>query len=59
MARLTAEELDERLEAALTARTCGQLAALTTDLQAGPDSAPGRHRRSRRTSPASAAVAAA
>ena len=39
--RLTAEELDERLEAALTARTCGQLAALTTDLPAGPDSAPG------------------
>jgi hypothetical protein len=39
--RLTAEELDERLEAALTARTCGELAALTTDLPAIPDSAPG------------------
>jgi len=40
--RLTAEELDERLEAALTARTCGELAALTTDLPAGPGpSAPG------------------
>src|SRR5580704_1152938 len=39
--RLTAEELDERLEAALTARTCGELAALTTDLPAVPDSAPG------------------
>ena len=30
--RLTAEELDERLEAALTARTYGQLAALVKDL---------------------------
>ena len=30
--RLTAEELDERLEVALTARTYGELAALTTDL---------------------------
>ena len=38
--RLTAEELDERLEAALTARTYGELAALTTDLPAVPDSAP-------------------
>ena len=37
--RLTAEELDERLEAALTARTYGELAALTTDLPAIPDSA--------------------
>jgi DUF1707 SHOCT-like domain len=36
--RLTAEELDERLEAALTARTYGELAALTTDLPAVPDS---------------------
>jgi hypothetical protein len=32
--RLTAEELDERLEAALKARTLGELAALTTDLPA-------------------------
>jgi hypothetical protein len=39
--RLTAEELDERLGAALTARTCGELAALTTDLPARPDSVPG------------------
>jgi hypothetical protein len=39
--RLTAEELDQRLEAALTARTCGELAALTTDLPAMPDSVPG------------------
>ena len=39
--RLTAEELDERLEAALTARTYGELAALTTDLPAVPDSVPG------------------
>jgi Domain of unknown function (DUF1707) len=38
--RLTAGELDERLEAALTARTCGELAALTTDLPAIPASAP-------------------
>ena len=30
--RLTAEELDQRLEAALTARTYGELAALTRDL---------------------------
>jgi hypothetical protein len=30
--RLTAAELDERLEVALTARTCGELAALTADL---------------------------
>ena len=35
--RLTAEELDERLEAALTARTYGELAALTTDLPAAQD----------------------
>jgi hypothetical protein len=32
--RLTAEELDQRLEAALTARTYADLAALTTDLPA-------------------------
>jgi Domain of unknown function (DUF1707) len=32
--RLTAEELDDRLEAALTARTYGQLAALVKDLPA-------------------------
>ncbi|WP_329245581.1 DUF1707 domain-containing protein [Streptomyces sp. NBC_01478] len=30
--RLTAEELDERVEAALTARTMGELAVLTADL---------------------------
>ncbi|MFI7400279.1 DUF1707 domain-containing protein [Streptomyces sp. NPDC049541] len=30
--RLTAEELDERVEAALTARTLGELAVLTVDL---------------------------
>jgi hypothetical protein len=34
--RLTAEELDQRLEAALTARTLGELAVLTTDLPAAP-----------------------
>jgi hypothetical protein len=32
--RLTAEELDERLEAALSARTLGELAGLTADLPA-------------------------
>lgn len=32
--RLTSDELDERLEVALTARTFGELAALTTDLPA-------------------------
>lgn len=34
--RITAEELDQRLEAALTARTLGELAVLTTDLPAAP-----------------------
>ncbi|HEV2374448.1 MAG TPA: DUF1707 domain-containing protein [Streptosporangiaceae bacterium] len=34
--RLSAEELDERLEAALTARTYGELAVLTRDLPAVP-----------------------
>jgi hypothetical protein len=34
--RLTAEELDERLEVAMTARTYGELAALTRDLPAAP-----------------------
>jgi len=34
--RLTAEELDERLEHALTARTFGELAALIRDLPAAP-----------------------
>ena len=34
--RLTAEELDERLEKALTARTYGELAALSEDLPAAP-----------------------
>jgi hypothetical protein len=33
--RLTAAELDERLEGALTARTIGELAALTADLPSG------------------------
>jgi len=40
--RITAEELDERVGAALTARTYGELAALTADLPAAPGSlAPG------------------
>ncbi len=34
--RLTADELDERLETALTARTYGELEALLTDLPASP-----------------------
>jgi hypothetical protein len=34
--RLTAGELDQRLEVALTARTYGELTALTKDLPAGP-----------------------
>jgi hypothetical protein len=34
--RLTADELDERLEAALTAKTYGELAVLITDLPAAP-----------------------
>lgn len=37
--RISAEELDERLEAALKARTFGELAALTTDLPAPANSA--------------------
>jgi hypothetical protein len=37
--RLTADELDERLEAALTARTHGELAVLTSDLPAAAGSA--------------------
>ena len=39
--RLTAEELDERLEVALTARTYGELVALTTDLPVTPGFAMG------------------
>jgi Domain of unknown function (DUF1707) len=39
--RLTAEELDERLEAALTARTYRELAILTTDLPAAGSAAAG------------------
>ncbi|KOU59870.1 hypothetical protein ADK57_31810 [Streptomyces sp. MMG1533] len=38
--RLTAEELDERLEAALTARTMGELAVLTTDLPTALEEGP-------------------
>jgi len=37
--RLTAAELDERIETALTARTSGELAALTADLPAVPGQA--------------------
>src|SRR5579872_137499 len=35
--RLTAEELDQRLEVALTARTYGELATLVSDLPASPE----------------------
>jgi hypothetical protein len=38
--RLTAEELDERLEIAFNARTYGELARLTADLPAGASAAP-------------------
>jgi uncharacterized protein DUF1707 len=38
--RLTADELDERLETALTARTYGELEALLVDLPASPDARP-------------------
>jgi hypothetical protein len=38
--RITAEELDERVGAALTARTYGELAALPADLPAAPGSLP-------------------
>jgi hypothetical protein len=34
--RLTADEFDERLEAALSSHTLGELAALTADLTGGP-----------------------
>ena len=37
--RLTAEEFDERMEAALSSRTLGELAALTADLGPGPGGA--------------------
>lgn len=37
--RLTAAELDERIEAAMTARTRGELAELTADLPAVPGQA--------------------
>jgi hypothetical protein len=39
--RLTAEELDERVGAALTARTYGELTALVSDLPAAPGSVVG------------------
>jgi Domain of unknown function (DUF1707) len=39
--RLTPEELDERVGAALTARTYGELAALVSDLPAAPESLAG------------------
>lgn len=38
--RLTAEELDERLESALTARTYGELEVLLVDLPASPAAVP-------------------
>lgn len=48
--RLTGEEFEERPGAALTARTHGELARLTTNLPAIPGSAgTGRHRNPPRT----------
>src|SRR5579859_350077 len=38
--RITAAELDERVGAALTARTCGELTELVSDLPAAPGSLP-------------------
>jgi Domain of unknown function (DUF1707) len=38
--RLTAAEFDERMEAALSSRTLGELAVLTADLQPRPGAAP-------------------
>jgi hypothetical protein len=40
--RITAEELDERVAAALSARTLGELAALTADLPREAGAAPGK-----------------
>ena len=58
--RLTADELDQRLEAALTARTYGELAALTADLpgvaRVEPDVPAVRPRRAARIDVASASV---
>jgi len=58
--RLTADELDQRLEAALTARTYGELAALTADLpgvaEVRPDVPVVRPQRSGRIEVGSASV---
>jgi hypothetical protein len=58
--RLTADELDQRLEAALTARTYGELAALTADLpgvaKVEPDVPAVRPRRAGRIDVGSASV---
>jgi hypothetical protein len=43
--RLTPEELGERLDAAYTARTVGELEALAHDLPAVPEPKPAAHRR--------------
>jgi Domain of unknown function (DUF1707) len=40
--RLTVDEFDQRMEAALSSRTLGQLAALTADLGPGPSPVPAR-----------------
>ena len=45
--RLSAEELDTRLESALSARTLGELAELTADLPIAPAVPSGRHQRRR------------
>jgi len=58
--RLTADELDQRLEAALTARTYGELATLTADLpgvaEARPDVPVARPQRAGRIEVGSASV---
>ena len=57
--RLTAEELDERLELAMTARTYGELARLISDLPAeGAVASPSRRRRRPRKWRASTSAAA-
>ena len=55
--RLTAEELDERLELAMTARTYGELAELVADLPAAGSAWPARRRPGPRRSSASTPAA--
>ncbi|MFB7032553.1 MULTISPECIES: DUF1707 domain-containing protein [unclassified Streptomyces] len=55
---LTADELDERLETALSARTLSELAVLTADLPTAPTAARRGSRRSRTSSGSSRSSAA-